>query len=179
MKKSLFALALLLGFAGTTFAQARTNLEVFQDVSAQVTRYVNFTIFDSVSASANDGVVTLSGKVTMPFKASDIEKRVARVNGVTAVQNNIEVLPVSLFDDSLRLRIARALYSNSSLARYGLGTNPSIHVIVERGRVTLDGVVSNEMDRMIASSVARSFLAFEVKNELKTDAEMKQQIEKL
>ena len=57
------------------------------------------------------------------------------------------MLPVSQFDDQLRLRIARAIYSNSSLSMYGLGADPSIHVIVERGHVTLDGVVSNDQDR--------------------------------
>jgi len=125
------------------------------------------------------GYVTLSGKVTMPFKASDIEKRVAKVAGVTGVRNTITVLPVSFFDDNLRRGIARALYSNPSLSMYGLGPNPSIHVIVEHGRVTLDGVVNTEMDKVIANSVARSSLAFDVKNELKTDAEMKQLLEKL
>jgi hyperosmotically inducible protein len=177
--KRLILATLMLGFASATFAADRTNSEVFRDVSTQVNRYAYFTIFDSVSAGVHDGVVTLSGKVTMPYKASDIEKRVAKIDGVTDVENKIEVLPVSTFDDQLRRRIARALYSNPSLAMYGLGPNPSIHVIVERGHVTLDGVVNSDMDRTIANSIARSSMAFSVKNELKTDEEMKQQLEKL
>jgi osmotically-inducible protein OsmY len=179
MKKSLLLTLLLFGFASPTFASDRTNFEVFRDVSQQVNRYVYFTIFDSVSADVDAGYVTLSGKVTMPYKASDIEKRVARIDGVKGVRNTITVLPVSPFDDSLRLRIARAIYAHPALSMYGLGPNPSIHIIVERGRVTLDGVVNNEMDRTIANSVARSFLAFDVKNELKTSHEMEQQMEKL
>ena len=179
MRRSLLAALLVLGVSTTAFAQTRTNLELFTDVSAQVNRYVYFTIFDSVSASANNGVVTLSGRVTMPYKSSDIEKRVARIAGVSGVQNTITVLPVSSFDDSLRRGIARALYSNPFLSMYGLGANPSIHVIVERGRVTLDGVVNSEMDKVIANSVARSFLAFGVKNELKTSAEVEQLLKTL
>ncbi len=179
MRKPLLVTLLLLGFASPSFAQDRSNLEVFRDVSAQVNRYAYFTIFDSVHASVDAGYVTLSGKVTMPYKASDIEKRVAKIEGVKGVRNDIAVLPVSSFDDRLRLSIARALYRHPSLSMYGLGSNPSIHVIVERGRVTLDGVVNNDMDKVIASSVARSFLAFDVKNELKTDEEMRQQLEKL
>jgi len=179
MKTTFLAIPLMLGFVSTAFAADRTNFDVFRDVSTQVNRYVYFTIFDSVLANVDAGYVTLSGKVTMPYKASEIEKRVAKVDGVKGVRNTIEVLPVSSFDDRLRVGIARAIYSNPSLSMYGLGPNPSIHVIVERGRVTLDGVVNNEMDRMIAGTVARSFLAFDVKNELKTSDEMAQQMEKL
>jgi len=177
--RRLFLATLLLGFANTTFAADRANLAVFRDVSAEVNRYVYFTIFDSVSASVNDGMVTLSGKVTMPYKASDIEKRVAKVDGVKGVRNTIEVLPVSSFDDRLRVGIARAIYAHPALWRYGLGTNPSIHVIVERGRVTLDGVVNNDMDKVIANSIARSSSAFDVRNELKTHDEMQELMEKL
>jgi hyperosmotically inducible protein len=179
MKKPLLATLLMLGFAGTTFAADRTDFQVFQDVSDQVNNYVYFTIFDSVHASVDAGHVTLFGKVTMPYKALDIEKRVARVDGVKDVRNTIEVLPVSSFDDSLRLRIARALYAHPALSRYGVSRNPSIHVIVEHGRVTLDGVVENEMDRSIASLVARSFMTFKVTNELKTSEEMAQLLETL
>ena len=179
MNKLLLVTLLMLGFAGTTFASDRTNFEIFRDVSEQVNRYVYFTIFDSVHANVDAGYVTLSGKVTMPYKASEIEKRIARIDGVKGVRNTIEVLPVSSFDNSLRLRIARAVYAHPALTRYGLGTSPSIHVIVEHGRVTLDGVVDNEMDRVVATFVARSFLAFDVKNELKTREEMEQLLETL
>lgn len=174
MKRSFFASVLLLGLASPTLAQSRTNAEVFRDVSLQVNRYVYFTMFDSVSASVDDGYVTLSGRVTLPYKASDIEERVARIDGVKGVQNTLTLLPVSSFDDRLRLGIARALYTDPALSMYGLGANPSSHVIVEHGRVTLDGVVNNEMDKAITNSVARSFQAFGVTNELKTSDEVQQ-----
>jgi len=181
MAMSRFFLSALLtaALASPAFAGDRKNLEVFNDVSKTVQRYSFFTIFDSVHASVVDGVVTLDGKVTMPYKASDIAKRVANVEGVTEVVNHLEVLPVSLFDNQLRTRIARAIYSNSSLSTYGLGPNPSIHIIVEGGHVTLDGVVMNNMDRQIARTVVGSFTTFGVKNELKTDEEVKQDLEKL
>ncbi len=179
MKNVVFAALLLLGFAGQALAADPTNLELFRKVQNQVNGYAYFTIFDSVSASVDAGYVTLSGKVTMPFKASDIERRVARIDGVTGVRNTIAVLPLSSFDDSLRQGIARAIYGQSSLSMYGVGANPSIHIIVDRGHVTLNGVVNNDMDRQIAGMAARSSLAFEVKNELKTNEEIKQEMEKL
>jgi hyperosmotically inducible periplasmic protein len=179
MSRFILSALLFLGLAGPAWAADPKNLAVFNDVSKAVQRYSFFTIFDSVHASVADGVVTLSGKVTMPYKASDIEKRVAKVDGVTGVVNKLEVLPVSMFDNQLRVRLARAIYSNSALSNYGLGPNPSIHIIVDHGHVTLDGVVMNNMDRQIARTIVGSFSTFGIKNELKTDEEVQQDLEKL
>ena len=143
-----------------------SNMETFRDVQQQVLRYPHFTVFDSIHANVDDGVVRLTGKVTMPYKRDDIAKRVARVAGVANVVNDIEVLPVSQFDDELRVRIARAIYGNSNFWRYGSMVNPPIHIVVERGRVTLEGVVNSEVDRMLARSIASSFQAFSVTNNL-------------
>ena len=180
MTRFILSAVLALGLAAPAWAaDPDRNLQMYKDVSKSVQRYAFFTIFDSVHASIADGVVTLSGKVTQPYKAKDIAKRVAKLDGVTQVVNKLEVLPVSQFDNQLRVGIARAIYSNSSLSNYGLGPNPSIHIIVDRGHVTLDGVVMNDMDRQIARSVVGSFTTFGIKNELKTDAEVKADLEKL
>ena len=85
------------GVVASASAQEREDIDVFKDVATQVQRYVYFSIFDAVHASVQDGVVTLTGKVTMPFKAGDIEKRVAKVEGVKAVRSRLTVLPVSRF----------------------------------------------------------------------------------
>jgi hyperosmotically inducible protein len=86
---------------------------------------------------------------------------------------------VSQFDDDLRLRIARAIYSNGNFRPYAFMVNPPIHIIVEHGRVTLEGVVNSEVDRMLARSIATNFLALDVKNELKLEKEVQQELEKL
>lgn len=179
MFKWLAILALTIGVVNPAMAQERNDLQVFRDISSTVQRYAFFTIFDTVHASIDEGVVTLSGKVTMPFKATDIEKRVAKVDGVRAVRSKIEVLPVSQFDDQLRLRVARAIYSHPALQMYGLGANPSIRIIVERGRLTLDGVVNNDMDRQIARAVVASFNTFGITNALKTTKEVEDDLERL
>ena len=160
-------------------AQERKNLQILNDVGHQVRQYTRFTIFDDVRASINDGVVTLTGKVTAPFKKDDIAARVARVPGVQTVRNEIGVLPVSPLDDDLRYRIARAIYGNSNFWQYASMANPPIHIIVERGRVTLTGVVNSNVERMLARSLATTFGAFSVRNELKTDAEVQEQLEKI
>ena len=176
--RTLLAAMLVLAMSAPALAQ-KEPLQIFREVQREVLRYPHFTIFDSVNAQIDDGVVVLTGKVTMPYKRDDIERRVNRLGGITEVQNRIEVLPASQFDDELRYLIARAIYSNPHFVGYASMVNPPIHVIVERGRVTLEGVVNSEVERMLARSIATSFNAFEVKNELRTDAEARQELEKL
>ena len=171
-------LVLMANVALAASIDTRKDFQVLKDVATSVERYTRFTIFDDVSASVKDGVVTLTGKVTMPYKRDDIEKRVAKVNGVVTVRDEITVLPVSLFDDELRYRIARSIYGHSNFWNYAIMPNPPIHIVVERGRVTLTGVVGSEVDRMLARSLATQFGAFSVTNELKTDAEMREALEK-
>jgi len=172
------AIALFIAVAPARAAD-KENLQVFRDVQRQVLQYPHFTIFDSVDAQVDHGIVTLTGKVTMPYKRDDLERRVSKLASVTKVNNRISVLPVSQFDDELRLRIARAIYSNGNFQPYAFMVNPPIHVIVEHGRVTLEGVVNSNVDRVLARSIASNFLAFDVKNELKTEAEVKAELEKL
>jgi len=119
------------------WAAQREDLQIFNDLSRQVLRYSQFTIFDSINAQVDDGVVTLSGRVTMPYKRDDIAERIARVAGVRQVNNEIAVLPVSQFDDELRLRIARAIYGNSNFWTYGAMANPPIHIIVAIERASI------------------------------------------
>ena len=171
--------ALMAGVAAADTGEGRKDLQVFNDISKAVTRYAQFTIFDSVDASVKDGVVTLTGRVTMPYKKDAIEKRVAKVDGVREVHDQITVLPVSQFDDQLRFRIARAIYSNPNFWNYAIMADPPVHIIVEHSRVTLTGVVQSEVERMLARSIASGqFGVMSVENNLKTDAEVRDQLEK-
>ena len=180
LRKLVLAFAItLLPLSVQAAQQERTDLQVVKDISTQVLTYTRFTVFDAVNASLEHGEVTLTGKVTMPYKRDDIERRVAKVPGVRSIQNRIEVLPVSYFDDELRFRIARAIYGNSSFWGYASMANPPIHILVEGGHVTLTGVVNNDVERMLARSLASSFGAFSVANELRTDAEMKAALSKM
>ena len=179
LTRFLMAGLLVLGLSSGAWAADREDLQIFRNISTQVLRYSYFTIFDSVHAEVDNGIVTLTGKVTMPYKRTDIEKRVANVGGVREIQNRIEVLPVSQMDDELRFQISRAIYGNSAFWNYAAMVNPPIHVIVERGRVTLEGVVNSNVDRMLARSLAGSFGAFSVTNELKTEAEMRRELERM
>jgi hyperosmotically inducible protein len=168
--------------ASSAHAQASDpdrDYRIFKSAASRVTTYTQFTIFDDVRASVDEGVVTLTGKVTMPYKRKDIEDRVARIEGVRRVINRIEVLPVSTFDDELRHRIARAIYGNPSFWHYAAMANPPIHIVVDRGRVTLTGVVGSEVEKMLARSIATGFGEFSVTNELRTESEVAAELEKV
>jgi hyperosmotically inducible periplasmic protein len=172
-------LAFVLSAAATASAQERKDLQIFRDISDSVHRYSQFSIFDGIEASVTHGRVVLDGWVTMPFKKDDIDRRVRGIEGVESVDNRIQVLPVSQFDDELRFRIARAIYGNSAFWNYAAMANPPIHIVVNGGRVTLQGVVQSNVERQLARSLATGFAAFEVTNQLKTDAEVQAELEKI
>ena len=178
MFKHLYWGAALVVLSATVAAAQPKDFQVLKDVAAKVDGYTQFTIFDDVNAGVKDGVVRLTGKVTMPYKRDDIEKRVGKVAGVQSVVDKIEVLPVSQFDEELRYRIARSIYGHSNFWNYAIMPNPPIHIVVEHGRVTLTGVVNSNIDRVLARSLATQFGAFSVTNDLKTDAEVQALLEK-
>ena len=155
------------------------TLQVFKEVQKQINRYAYFTIFDNVNVGIDEtGVVTLTGSVTNPFKKNRIEDRVDDVDGVVAIDNQIEILPVSRFDDRLRYRVARAIYGHPAMGQY-IRSYPSIHIVVERGHVTLTGVVNKESDETIALLEAGHVGAFSVTSELKTSDEVEAELELL
>lgn len=179
VKQAVTFLMAVVATAAVASAQERKDSQIFRDVSESVHRYSQFSIFDGIEASVTQGHVVLDGWVTMPFKKDDIERRVRAVAGVNAVDNRIQVLPVSQFDDELRFRIARAIYGHSAFWNYAAMANPPIHIVVNGGRVTLQGVVQSNVERQLARSLATGFGSFEVTNELKTDAEVAAELEKI
>ena len=84
------AVTVVLALSAPAWAADRKDLQVARDVSKQVLTYPQFSIFDSVHMQINEGVVTLTGKVTMPYKKNDLEKRVAKIDGVHQVVNQID-----------------------------------------------------------------------------------------
>ena len=99
--------------------------------------------------------VTLLGAVTRPTLKSSAENVAKTVEGVTHVVNNIKVLPPSGMDDQIRRAEYRAIYGDPSIGtRYGYRALPSIHIIVENGHVTLEGVVANQFDKTLINTRA-------------------------
>jgi hyperosmotically inducible protein len=140
-------------------------------VARQLRRYVFMTIFDDADVEVDGGVVTLTGRVTMPYKAEAFADLAERVPGVQAVHNEVKTLPVSRFDDQLRYAIARGIYGDDLFAHYAVQANPPLHIIVEHGNVTLTGAVFSEVERRKAESIARgTFAVMSVTNKLRIEA---------
>ena len=131
-----------------------------------------YGVFDNLAYKIEGGTVTLYGQVVDAVTRKDAESRVKRIEGVERVINNIQVLPLSSMDNSIRVRTYRTIARTGSLYRYFMGANPSIHIIVSRGRVALEGVVSNRMDSQLAYTAARQVPGvFEVVNNLRVENE--------
>ena len=151
----LMTAALVVGVAAAADKPAdkgvpRTGAELEKSVRHEILMYTNYTLWDDISFRVTNGNVELFGAVNQPYKKSDLQSIVQHIPGVQAVTNEIKVLPLSPFDDELRVRVARAIYRDPVLSRYAMGAVPSIHVIVDNGKVTLTGAVNNELEKRVA-----------------------------
>lgn len=155
-----------------TVSSDRSDTSIADDLSRRLRNYVHYGIFDIVGAHVLNGVVTLTGKVTDGYKATEMAKMASRISGVQKVNDEIEVLPVSTQDSELRNAIASGIYGDSMFFRYSTQVSPPIHIIVEHGRVTLVGTVQNRIEKRKAEQIARQTPgAFQVTNELQVASE--------
>ncbi len=126
--------------------------------------------FNYLALDVKDGVVTVNGDTMSDVAKDSALAIVARTPGVKDVVNQVTVLPVSIFDDSIRVRTARAIYRDSVLSRYATDPVRPIRIVVDNGHVTLYGTVESAMDKTIAGIRANSVPgAFSVENKLMVD----------
>ena len=151
---------------------ASTTRSLADEVRHQLVTLPYYSVFDDLGYNVDNGVVTLYGAVRQPWLKSDAERAVKHISGVTQVVNNIKVLPLSPMDDRIRRAEYRAIFGFSGLYRYAMGANPSVHIIVDNGHVTLTGVVANEGDKNIAYIRANGVPGvFSVTNDLQVSNE--------
>lgn len=163
-------LALTASVATAAPVGAEADFRLNERVRKELVTLPFYGVFDNLAFKREGATVTLYGQVVRPTTRSDAENRVKRLDGVERVVNNIEVLPLSRFDDDIRLRTYRTVFGTAGLYRYALGANPSLHIVVDRGRVTLEGVVGNKGDAQLAYIAARGVPGvFEVTNNLRVE----------
>lgn len=171
----IFAMLLLAVAPSVVLAQgtrAITNPQLERHVRHELVTLPYYGVFDNLAYSVDGGTVTLYGDVVRSSTRSDAAGRVKRLPGVTRVINNIRVLPLSRFDDNIRRATYRSIARMGGLYRYLQGTNPSLHIVVNNGHVTLEGVVSGTGDRNLAYIAANRVPGvFSVKNNLRVEGE--------
>ncbi|MFN0103969.1 MAG: BON domain-containing protein [Bryobacteraceae bacterium] len=176
MKNTMKHMTMALLVAGATLLPSQAAVPTAQSTEERMSNSIRkelltmpfLTIFDNLSYRIDGETVHLYGQVIRPTLKSGAANRVLNLEGITRVDNQIEVLPLSPFDDRLRLSLARAIYGQPALNRYALGANPSIRIIVKNGNVTLEGVVSDTGARNIANIQANGVSGvFSVTNNLR------------
>jgi hyperosmotically inducible protein len=149
----------------------RGQERITKEVRHQLVLLPFYSVFDNLEYQVSpDGTVTLIGQVVNPTLKSDAENAVKHIEGVEKVVNNIQVLPPSPNDNRIRRATYRAIYGNEVLSQYELRAVPPIHIIVNNGHVTLEGVVARQMDKQIAEMQAKSVSGvFSVTDNLKVE----------
>lgn len=170
MRRLAFASVLVASLATPPVVRAQmSDMDLAERVADAVQRYPQFGIFDDVNIAVNDRNVRLTGRVTMPNKRDEIGKRVGKIDGVRSLTNDLQVLPLSRFDDELRVRVAQAIYNHPAFWQYASMATPPIHIIVENGHITLTGRVNSQVEKSLAFAVAHVPGSFDVRNDLKID----------
>ena len=151
--------------------EPRSDASIREAAADAVLGYAWYTVFDDVELGVQDGVVLLRGSVQQPNRKQEIEDRLARIDGVRAIVNEMRVQPVSPLDDQIRRELYQAIYRSDRFVQYANRVQPPIRIVVENGNVTLAGWVSSRVDRVLLGSIARSTAAFGVDNQLRVDGE--------
>jgi len=167
-----FILVALLAASSHAAARPQKQIEpkerdLIREVRHQLVLLPYYSVFDNLAYRVEGSKVILIGQTVRPSLKSDAEAVVKNIEGVSSVQNDIEVLPLSSMDDQVRRATFRAIYGDPALSRYSFQAVPSIHIIVRNGNVTLEGVVDSETDKNIAGLRANGVPnVFSVKNNL-------------
>jgi osmotically-inducible protein OsmY len=147
--------------------EKKMEQRLIEQVRHELVMLPYYSVFDNLQFKVEGDKVTLYGQVVRPTLKPDAEAAVKSLEGVATVDNKIQVLPVSAMDDQLRRAVFRAIYFDTVLSRYGMQAVPSIHIIVNNGNVTLEGVVDSESDKNLANLRANGVPnVFSVKNNL-------------
>ena len=143
---------------------------IAREVRHQLVMLPYYGVFDDLAFRVDGSTVTLLGQVRDPVLKSDAGNVVKNVEGVSKVDNQIKVLPVSPMDDQIRRAEFRAIYSEASLNKYAYQAVPPIHIIVDNGHVTLVGVVATQADKTLAGLRANQVPnVFSVDNQLRVE----------
>jgi hyperosmotically inducible protein len=174
---AVLALSASLYLSASVYAQRNepnSGQNLVQEIRHQLVLLPYYSVFDDLSYRVEGSKVILTGQVVRPSLKSDAEAAVKSVEGVSQIENDIEVLPPAPMDDQIRRAVFRAIYSEPSLSKYAAAAVPSIHIIVKGGHVTLVGAADSATDKNIAGLRANGVPnVFSVVNNLVADNDAK------
>ncbi len=133
------------------YEEAQENLRA---VVRQLNMVSYITAFDYLSAGVQGNKVILSGFTIGLGVRSEAEGRVKNLEWVEEVENNIEDLPVTGGDGQIRAQVRSRL--GRYLPRAFSGNRAEIRIKVNRGDVTLVGLVDSELDKGVAENQTRT-----------------------
>ena len=149
----------------------RSDKEIRADAEKAVLRWERYGPFDAVAIEVQEGTIRLDGWVESPFKRAEVEERLAHVDAVRDVLNDLRVQGFSQGDIRLRREIHAKIYSDPLFERWAGLPDPPVRVYVSRGRVTLAGTVGSTLEQTAAGLIAHGSLAFSVDNRVKVEGD--------
>jgi osmotically-inducible protein OsmY len=144
--------------------KTRSDRAIQKDAEKAVYTYARYGVFDAVGISVDQGVVSIEGFVNDSTRRRGIEERVARVDGVRDVHNDLRLQGTSPYDERLRLRMYARIYNDPLFSQYASWSEPPVRVFVDRGRITLAGTVRSKVEQAALGFMASESLAFSVRN---------------
>lgn len=142
----------------------RSDRKIRKDAEKAIYTYARYGVFDAVGLSVDAGLVTLQGFVLDDNRRRELEDRLARIEGVRDIHNDLRLQGRSSYDERLRLRLYARIYNDPRFVQYASWPEPPVRIFVDRGRVTLAGTVRSKVERAALGYMARESLAFSVKN---------------
>ncbi len=152
----------------------RQEVQIAREVRHELAMLPYYSIFDDLKYRVDGTTVTIGGETITVGLKHDAESAVKGIEGVTNVVNKIKELPPFPDDQRIRMAVARKVFSFGSLSRYSWEAAPTIHIIVDAGHVSLEGVVDSQADKDAAGLQANQVPGvFSVQNNLQVVARKK------
>ena len=149
----------------------RSDSEIQKDAEKAVYTYARYGVFDAVGVSVDQGLVSIQGFVNDNLRRREIEERIARIEGVRDVHNDLRLQGTSPYDERLRLQLYAQIYNDPMFAQYATWPEPPVRVFVDRGKVTLAGTVNSRVEQVRLGLIAGQSLAFSVSNHVRLESE--------
>jgi osmotically-inducible protein OsmY len=162
-----FLIAILsVSFVAVNARASGDDRSLEQRIYKRLLGLTEYGVFDHITFTLEGSTVVLEGKVASNGTRNDAVRELKNLPGVTSVVNNIEQLPNSPFDDQIRER-ALIAFANSGAAQYFATPRPEVRIIVENGRLTLEGYVNNKSHSDVLNILAHGIQGvFTVQNNL-------------